>query len=161
MSIDITSALFKLSLSLLILNFQCNIWFNARFIVSSKFRLDDLFSFEFFFEHDNKTVGVNIEFKSVCEAEVEQVSDIIQRSFPAKQREDFAKAIIAKYPMEKFATLQSSDLINPFARQLRALYESNTVHTYQTNLANDMYFGDTFLFISGWLYSIAYTNESL
>ena len=94
---------------------------------------------------------MNIEFTSVCEAEVEGVNDIIHKSFPHQQREDFVKAIIAKYPMKEFAKLQQADLINPFARQLRALYESKTVHTYQTNLANDMFIGDTFLFISGFL----------
>ena len=110
-----------------------------------------MFSFEFFVKIDDKTVAVNIEFTSVCEYEVEEVSYKIQREFPTQQREDFVRAIIEKYPVKEFKTLEPTDLINPFARQLKSLYGSNTVHTYQTDLANDMFFGDSFLFISGFL----------
>ena len=108
-----------------------------------------MFSFEFFVKIDDKTVAVNIEFTSVCEYEVEEVSYKIQREFPTQQREDFVRAIIEKYPMKEFKTLEPTDLINPFARQLKSLYGSNKIHTYQTDLANDMCFGDIFLFISG------------
>ena len=118
--------------------------------VTPLFRYDDLFSFEFTTKiDDGKTVGVNIEFTSVREYELEEVNYKINGAFPKQQREDFVRAIIEKYPMKEFKTLEPTDLINPFARQLKSLYGSNTVHTYQTDLANDMYFGDTFLFISG------------
>ena len=100
---------------------------------------------------EGKTVGVNIEFTSLCEYELEEYDFKINDLFPKQQREDFLKAIIEKYPMKEFKTLEPTDLINPFARQLKSLYGSNTVHTYQTDLANDMFFGDTFLFISGFL----------
>ena len=94
---------------------------------------------------------MNIEFTSVRDYEVEEYDFKINHMFPKQQREDFVKAIIEKYPMKEFKTLEPTDLINPFARQLKSLYGSNTVHTYQTDLANDMYIGDTFLFISGFL----------
>ena len=110
-----------------------------------------MFSFEFSVKIDDKTVAVNIEFTSVCEYEVEEVSYKIQREFPTQQREDFVRAIIEKYPMKEFKTLEPTDLLNSFARQLKSLYGSNKVHSYQTDLANDMFFGDTFLFISGFL----------
>ena len=109
-----------------------------------------MFSFGFQIKiDDDKTVGVNIEFTSLCEYELEEYDFKINHLFPKQQREDFVRAIVEKYPMKEFKTLEATDLINPFARQLKSLYESNTVHTYQTDLANDMFFGDTFLFISG------------
>ena len=116
------------------------------------FRYDDLFSFGSMIKlDDGKTVGVNIEFTSLCEYELEEYDFKINNCFPEQQREEFVKAIIEKYPMKEFKTLEPTDLINDFARQLKSLYGSNTVHTYQTDLANDMYFGDIFLFISGFL----------
>ena len=116
------------------------------------FRYDDLFSFGSMIKlGDGKTVGVNIEFTSLCEYELEEYDFKINNCFPEQQREEFVKAIIEKYPMKEFKTLEPTDLINDFARRLKSLYGSNTVHTYQTDLANDMYFGDTFLFISGYL----------
>ena len=103
-----------------------------------------MFSFEFSIKKDGKTVAVNIEFPFVCEYEVEEVSYKINHAFEKQQREDFVKAIIEKYPMKEFKILEGTDLINPFARQLKSLYGSNTVNTYQTDLANDMFFGILF-----------------
>ena len=127
------------------------VW-SIRYGVNPLFRYDDLFSFGTTIKlDDGKTVGVNIEFTSVCEYELEEYDFKLNHCFPKKEREDFVKAIIEKYPMKEFKTLEPTDLINDYARELKSLYGSNTVHTYQTDLANDMYFGDTFLFISGFL----------
>ena len=42
---------------------------------------------------------------------MEEVSYKINHAFEKQQREDFVKAIIEKYPMKEFKTLEGTDLI--------------------------------------------------
>ena len=98
------------------------------------------FVYDYSFEMDyGKTIKVTVDFLFDEVAELETLS-----GFPHQQRRRFAKHILQTYPVaEKYHSLVSSDILNPFAQRLEQLFPRG-IQVYWTMRPTD-----TILIITG------------